>query len=57
MKLEAGPYEQVYKINESDVTGLEQVKELISPTFIKKCMERFNLMHTDFAEQCQTTIH
>lgn len=51
IKLEAGPYEQIYKVKETDVTGLEQVKELINDEFIEQCINRFVQMRNDFSKQ------
>jgi hypothetical protein len=56
MKLEAGPYEQVFKIAETDISGIGQVKEILSNEFIDQCIQRFNQMHIDFSEQCNKTI-
>jgi hypothetical protein len=50
IKLEIGQFEQVYKINEMDVTGLDDVKKLLSPEFLDKVMQRFLSMRTDFSE-------
>ncbi len=48
IKLEAATYEQIYKINEADVEGLEQVKQLVTPEFIDSCIQRFLTMRSDF---------
>jgi hypothetical protein len=50
IKLEAGPYEQVFKVAEMDVNGLEQVQAMITPEFINTCIQRFLSMRTDFSE-------
>ena len=50
VKLEAGNFEQIYKINESDVNGLDQVKEMIDDAFIQTCIQRFLTMRSDFTE-------
>lgn len=50
VKLEAGNFEQVYKISETDVNGLDQLKEMLSPGFINSCIQRFLSMRSDFSE-------
>ncbi|HAA00149.1 MAG: hypothetical protein ACK40M_06850 [Flavobacteriales bacterium] len=49
IKLEAGPYEQTFKIAESDIAGLEQVQALLTPEFIDACIQRFIAMRSDFS--------
>lgn len=57
IKLEAGPYEQVYKISEEDVEGnLEKVKAMITPEFINQCIQRFRDMRSDFSKTIQLTL-
>ncbi len=54
VKFEAGPFEQVYKINESDVPeGLEGLKKMITEEFIKNTTERFLQMRNDFKNAYQ----
>ncbi len=49
IKVEKGPYEQVYKIAELDLTdGLNDVKALLDQSFIQSCNTRFDAMHIDF---------
>jgi hypothetical protein len=53
IKLEAGPYEQTYKVSEMDVTGDDDIKKLLSDAFIQSAMERFGHMHADFSTAFQ----
>lgn len=48
VKVEIDQYEQVFKIKEMDVNGLEQVKEMINDEFLDNCMQRFLTMRTDW---------
>jgi hypothetical protein len=44
IKLEAGLFEQTYKIHEYDVTSEEEVKKLVDDDFIRSALKRFNEM-------------
>ncbi len=44
IKLEAGLFEQTYKINEYDVASEEEVRKLVNETFLASAIERFNGM-------------
>lgn len=50
IKIEAGPYEQTYKINELDCGGLTGVKALLTDEFYTTVENRFRAMHTDFSK-------
>lgn len=50
VKLEAAQFEQIYKIAETDVDGLDQLKEMINEDFIRSCIARFQTMRSDFFE-------
>jgi hypothetical protein len=48
VKVEAGLYEQVFRISEESVNGdLEKVKAMIDEEFIKNCLPRFLAMRED----------
>jgi hypothetical protein len=49
IKLEAGPYEQTYKVSEMDIGNLGNVKKLLTDEFYAKAEERFRQMNTDFS--------
>ena len=44
VKFEAGPMEQAFKFENSEVKGLENLKKLITPDFIEAVRKRFNEM-------------
>jgi hypothetical protein len=44
IKMEAGLFEQTYKIQEYDVTSEEDVKKLVDEDFITGALKRFNEM-------------
>ncbi len=50
IKFEAANLEQIYKVSELDVSGEEDVEEMLGDTFMKKVMKRFQEMHEDFEE-------
>ncbi len=50
IKFELGLYEQTYKIDEYEVEDAEAVKKLITDAFLKKVMNRFDAMHSDWGE-------
>ncbi|MCP1381557.1 hypothetical protein [Runella salmonicolor] len=52
VKVEAGLYEQTYKVSEMDFLGDEaDIHKLFSDeAFLKTIFARFNQMHTDFQE-------
>lgn len=48
VKIEAGPYEQTYKVAEFDVTGPDEVAALLSPDFLASVQTRFQQMDADW---------
>lgn len=50
VKIEAGPYEQTYKLAEFDVTGPDEVEALITEPFIASVLARFQQMDKDWSE-------
>ena len=50
IKLESGMYEQTYKIDEYEVTNVEEIEKCIDNVFIEKVAQRFDLMGDDFME-------
>ena len=53
IKLEAGFFEQTFKIQEYDINSEAEVVKLIDDEFIKSAIERFNQM----AESLHSSIH
>jgi hypothetical protein len=52
IKFEAGGFlEQTYKINETDITGVDDIKLLLNDDFIDKVVARFHTMATDLSEE------
>ena len=49
IKLEAGPYEQTYKVSDMDIGSLGNVKKLLTDEFYAKVEERFRQMNADFS--------
>ncbi len=49
VKLEQGPYEQSYKIEELNLTdGINELFQLLDDAFIQTAIERFKSMRIDF---------
>jgi hypothetical protein len=48
IKFEAGLLEQVYKVSEFDVSGDQEVIEMLSEAFYARVIERFKEMAADF---------
>lgn len=50
LKIELGQFEQVFKIAEADVMGLDDVKKMITPELLKNSLDRFLTMRTDWED-------
>jgi hypothetical protein len=50
VKIELGQFEQVYKINEGDVMGLNDVKAMITERLLKNAVHRFIEMRDDWED-------
>ncbi|HTO36950.1 MAG TPA: hypothetical protein VL021_00890 [Brumimicrobium sp.] len=50
VKIELGQFEQSYKIGETDVMGVADVKSMITDDFLNKCLKRFVDMREDWYE-------
>jgi hypothetical protein len=48
IKLEKGLLEQTYKIDEFELSGIEDIKKLLDETFMQQVLARFVAMRTDF---------
>ncbi len=44
IKLEAGSFEQTFKVSEFDVTSEEEVRNMVDSEFLKEAEARFNDM-------------
>ncbi|HCY46209.1 MAG TPA: hypothetical protein DHU89_05960 [Flavobacteriales bacterium] len=50
LKIEIDQYEQTYKVSETNVKGLDDVKALITEDFLSKVMGRMISMREDWNE-------
>jgi len=50
INIEAGMFEQTYKIEEYDITNVEEIEKSMDAAFLLKVLQRFEAMHEDFAE-------
>ncbi|RIV24082.1 hypothetical protein DYU11_11000 [Fibrisoma montanum] len=48
VKIEAGPYEQTFKVSELDVTGPDDVQALLDEPFLEQVILRFQAMDADW---------
>lgn len=53
IKLEAGPFEQTFKVEEFDLTSEEEVKEIVNEAFIQQSIARFNDMAKSLQQATQ----
>jgi len=50
IKIEQGLLEQTFKVNEFDITGDEDIENLLDETFISQTIERFHSMSQSLHE-------
>ena len=50
VKIEAGPYEQTYKISELDLTDSEAVPAMLDEPFLSRVAARFAEMNVDWQD-------
>ena len=48
LKIELDQFEQMFKISESDVFGLEDIKNMITEELLSNCFDRFLQMRQDW---------
>jgi hypothetical protein len=48
LKIELGQFEQIYKIAEMDVNGLDDIRRMLTDNFYDNCMDRFLKMREDW---------
>lgn len=48
LKIEAGPYEQTYKVGELDIAGADSVRAMLDEPFLAAVTRRFREMDTDW---------
>ena len=50
VKFEAGPMEQAFKFNTTEVKGLDELKKIVNSGFIETVRKRFNEMFLQYKE-------
>lgn len=53
IKLETGPFEQTFKLEEYDISSEKELKEIVNEVFIQQCLERFNSMAQSLRQATQ----
>jgi hypothetical protein len=48
VKVELGQFEQIFKIGELDVNGIEDIKSMVTDELLENCLQRFVAMRTDW---------
>ena len=50
VKIEAGPYEQTYKVSEMDIAGADSVQAMLDEPFLGGVARRFGEMDVDWQQ-------
>jgi hypothetical protein len=50
IKIESGMYEQTYKIDEYEISSVEEIEKCLDPVFMNLVTNRFDSMHSDFQD-------
>jgi hypothetical protein len=50
LKIELGQFEQLFKIDEMDLSNLEDLEKMIQGEFLSNCLKRFVEMRTDWQD-------
>lgn len=53
IKIEAGMFEQTYKIDEYEISNIEEIEKCMDDTFLETVKNKFQSMHEDFG----STLH
>ena len=53
IKIENGMYEQTYKIEEYEVTNVEEIEKCMDEIFLSRITEKFITMEADFMDSLQ----
>jgi hypothetical protein len=48
LKIEIDQFEQLFKIGELEVTSLDAIEKMVTPEFLKNCLNRFIDMRNDW---------
>ena len=50
IKIESGMYEQTYKIDQYEVSNVEEIEKCVDDLFLNKVTSLFDSMNTDFTD-------
>ena len=50
IRFEAGPMEQILKLSQTEIDGIEGIKKMVDDEFISKINNQFNTMYLSFKE-------
>jgi hypothetical protein len=50
IKIESGMYEQTYKIDEYEISSVEEIEKCLDSVFMNLVTNRFDSMHSDFQD-------
>lgn len=50
VKIEAGPYEQTYKVSEMDISGIDSVRAMLDEPFLADVIRRFGEMDANWQQ-------
>lgn len=50
IRFEAGPMEQIFKIAQNEVAGVEGIKKLVDEKFLENVTKQFNEMYLSFRD-------
>ncbi|MBL0912769.1 MAG: hypothetical protein IBJ09_10395 [Bacteroidia bacterium] len=56
LKMEAGPYEQTYKIYEEEITSIEHLERICNEEFMNTVIRRFESMMNDFEKAMSASL-
>lgn len=48
VKIELGQFEQTFKVGDTDVMGLQDIKNMLTPELLSNCLSRFVSMRADW---------
>ena len=50
IKIESGMYEQTYKIEEYEISSVEEIEKCLDPDFLNSVTNRFESLYSDFQD-------
>ncbi|MBI2259112.1 MAG: hypothetical protein HYU67_09475 [Flavobacteriia bacterium] len=48
LKIELGTFEQIFKIDETEITQIDELSSMVNGLFLDHCLNRFIQMRTDW---------